>query len=212
MKMTYYISGPMRGVPRYNFPAFNRAAERLRSEGHEAINPAEEDVAIGLDPAKMPDDWDWSRLPPGFDLADFAARDIESIKRADGIFMLPGWKQSEGATAEYHIAKWLGLVIVDSCTSAPAERKKFPIATGLLDYFPDAVWAVARCSWAGGQQHNPGEPLHWSRDKSNDHADCMMRHFMERGTVDEDGVRHMTKTVWRAMALLQLEIEEARDG
>lgn len=34
-----------------------------------------------------------------------------------------------------------------------------------------------------------------------------MRHFVERGTLDTDGIRHSAKLAWRAMALLQKEIE-----
>lgn len=86
-------------------------------------------------------------------------------------------------------------------------RKEVPIASGVLDYFPDAIAAVAACSWVGNEQHNPGEPLHWAREKSTDQSDCLIRHFMERGKLDTDGVRHSAKTAWRALALLQLEIE-----
>jgi hypothetical protein len=89
-------------------------------------------------------------------------------------------------------------------------RKRLPIATGVVDYFPDALAAIAAVSWAGNEQHNPGEPLHWSRGKSDDHPDCLMRHFLERGTVDDDGMRHTAKMAWRALAILQLEIEDER--
>jgi hypothetical protein len=34
-----------------------------------------------------------------------------------------------------------------------------------------------------------------------------MRHFLERGTLDKDGIRHSAKVAWRALAILQLEIE-----
>lgn len=91
--------------------------------------------------------------------------------------------------------------------SDPKARKRIPLATGLLDYFPDALADVAGLSLVANEQHNPGEPLHWSRHKSNDHDDCLMRHFMERGTVDSDGIRHRAKVAWRALAALQLEIE-----
>jgi len=90
-------------------------------------------------------------------------------------------------------------------------RKGLPITTGVLDYFPDAIAEVARLSMVGNDQHNPGEPLHWARDKSTDHADCIVRHLMERGTVDTDGVRHSTKVAWRALALLQVELEKDAD-
>jgi hypothetical protein len=52
--------------------------------------------------------------------------------------------------------------------------------------------------------------MHWARGKSTDHADCIARHLIERGKVDTDGVRHSAKTAWRALALLQLEIEADR--
>jgi hypothetical protein len=88
-------------------------------------------------------------------------------------------------------------------------RKDTPIATGVLDYFPLAMAEVARVSKAGNDQHNPGQPLHWARGKSTDHADCVARHLLERGTVDEDGQRHSAKMAWRALALLQTELELA---
>lgn len=88
-------------------------------------------------------------------------------------------------------------------------RKDAPIARGVLDYFPNALAAVAELSRIGNEQHNPGQPMHWARDKSTDHADCILRHLIDRGTVDTDGVRHATKVAWRALALLQTEIEDA---
>lgn len=92
---------------------------------------------------------------------------------------------------------------------SPAARKAIPIATGVLDYFPDAICAVAECSRAGNEQHNPGKSLHWDRSKSQDESDAMIRHFLQRGTVDTDGIRHSVKVAWRALALLQKEIEAA---
>ena len=89
-------------------------------------------------------------------------------------------------------------------------RKAIPVATGCVDYFPDALAAVAELSRIGNDQHNPGQPLHWDRSKSTDEADSSMRHFVDRGTVDSDGVRHSAKVAWRALALLQKEIEKER--
>ena len=88
-----------------------------------------------------------------------------------------------------------------------ATRKAIPIATGFVDYFPLAMACVAELSRAGNEQHNPGKPLFWDRSKSQDHADCLMRHFIERGTLDSDGIRHSAKVAWRAMAALQKELE-----
>jgi len=90
------------------------------------------------------------------------------------------------------------------------ERKMYPIACGVLDYFPDALAAVSHVSYVGNQQHNPGQPLFWNRAKSQDHADTLVRHLLERGTRDTDGLRHTAKVAWRALALLQIEIEKEK--
>lgn len=88
-----------------------------------------------------------------------------------------------------------------------AARKNAPMARGLLDYFPNALALVAELSRIGNEQHNPGEPMHWAKEKSTDEADCIIRHLVDRGKLDTDGVRHSTKVAWRALALLQREIE-----
>src|ERR1039458_6711686 len=89
------------------------------------------------------------------------------------------------------------------------ERKQIPLASGVLDYFTSALIEVAKVSFKGNEQHNPGQPLHWARGKSMDHADTMLRHFTERGTIDTDGVRHSAKMCWRALAILEEELEAA---
>lgn len=91
------------------------------------------------------------------------------------------------------------------------ERKKLPVVTGVLDYFPDALAEVAAVSFLGNEQHNPGEPLHWAIEKSTDHPDCLGRHLIGRGTRDTDGGRHSAKLAWRALASLQLEIMAERE-
>jgi hypothetical protein len=87
------------------------------------------------------------------------------------------------------------------------QRKAMPLASGVLDYFPDALLVVAEVSRIGNEQHHPGEPLHWDKSKSTDEADALMRHLLDRGTLDSDGVRHTAKVAWRALALLQRELD-----
>ena len=94
--------------------------------------------------------------------------------------------------------------------SAAAERKALPIFSGVLLYFPDALLAVADVSKRGNDQHNPGEPLHWAKEKSADEGDALLRHLIDAGTLDTDGVRHSAKVAWRALALLQREIDAER--
>jgi hypothetical protein len=94
--------------------------------------------------------------------------------------------------------------------TSPAERKRYPVASGVLDYFPDALVEIARVSFEGNEQHNPGERLHWARGKSTDESDALIRHFLQRGEIDSDGMRHSAKMAWRALALLQKEIEASQ--
>lgn len=90
-------------------------------------------------------------------------------------------------------------------------RKQTPMYMGLIRYFPDALAAVAQVSFIGNEKHNPGEPLHWSRGKSDDHLDCVIRHAVEAGTIDpDDQCLHAAKLAWRALANLQIEIEERK--
>ena len=89
----------------------------------------------------------------------------------------------------------------------PKERKKYCIYSGVLKYFPKAIMEVSRVSLAGNQQHHPDKPLHWDRSKSTDEADALARHLIESGTFDTDGIRHTAKCAWRALALLEKELE-----
>lgn len=85
-------------------------------------------------------------------------------------------------------------------------RKNIPMARGLLDYFPNALAAVAELSLIASKQHNHGDDMHWEISKSTDHADCILRHMVDRGTNDTDGVAHSTKVAWRALAQLEVEL------
>jgi hypothetical protein len=87
-------------------------------------------------------------------------------------------------------------------------RKDTPIYSGVLRYFPRALAYIAKVSKAGNDKHNPGQPLHWSKGKSNDHGDCVARHLIEAGTLDpDDNLLHSGKLAWRALALLETELE-----
>jgi hypothetical protein len=93
------------------------------------------------------------------------------------------------------------------------ERKEIPIFSGVLNYFPLAVAAVARVSKRGNDKHNPGEPIHWARGKSMDHEDCIARHLIDVDTVNPETGEYddAAALAWRALALLQM-LEEGRLG
>lgn len=90
-----------------------------------------------------------------------------------------------------------------------AARKRIPLFSGVIAYFPDALAGVARVSFEGNEKHNPGEPLHWSRGKSDDHEDCIARHTLDafKATSLREKVEHMRCRAWRALAALQLAEE-----
>jgi hypothetical protein len=85
------------------------------------------------------------------------------------------------------------------------ERKDTPVFSGVLKYFPNALKEVAKCSKAGNDQHHPDKPLHWDMDKSKDEYDALTRHLIDHtiDPVDTDGILHLTKVAWRALAGLE---------
>ena len=90
-----------------------------------------------------------------------------------------------------------------------ATRKETPMFEGVIKYFPDALAEVAQLSKSGNDKHNPGQPLQWSKHLSNDHADCIVRHLCRKGEIDPgSGLSETVAIAWRALALLQIEIEE----
>ena len=122
-------------------------------------------------------------------------------------------ESAASVASEPDSSKRTGRRFIDRLTSS--ERKEFPMCTGFVDYFPDAMAAVSHISWLGNQKHNPGEPLHHARGKSMDHSDCLVRHASTRYDQDpayEDDILaevfHTAETAWRAMALLQELMEE----
>jgi len=121
--------------------------------------------------------------------------DIEAIPQEKGIELPQG-----------------GIEFTEEQTPIKFTRKQTPIFTGVLNYFPDAIREVAKCSYAGQQQHNPDKPLAWDRSKSGDELDALTRHLLETGTIDTDGIRHSAKVAWRALANLQKEIENDNEA
>jgi hypothetical protein len=85
----------MSGLPNLNFPAFNRAAVRLRNLRWEVVNPVE----VNPDPNA-----NWLHC-----IAD----DLRAMDGCTAICMLPGWEASFGARIEHLAAQKMGLDIFD---------------------------------------------------------------------------------------------------
>lgn len=88
-------------------------------------------------------------------------------------------------------------------------RKGIPLHKGLFAYFPSALAAVAQVSRVCNDKHNPGQPIHWSKENSNDHQDALLRHLIDTASDPEardpeDGTLLAAKVAWRALANLQV--------
>lgn len=82
--MKLYIAGPMTGLPKYNYAAFNDAATLLKSVGYEVLNPARQGF--------------------GKEYHEYLELAMADVFACDGIALLPGWEDSPGAKAEVALA------------------------------------------------------------------------------------------------------------
>ena len=105
--MRIYLAGPMSGMPDLNFPAFERARNKLRAEGHEVFCPAEATLNAGWEVSEsLNSDPNFRREVLAIDLAWICAN-------AEAIALLPQWERSVGATAERATGIALGLLIME---------------------------------------------------------------------------------------------------
>ena len=115
--MRIYLAGPMRGIPEFNFPAFFAITEALRAQGHEVFNPAERDNEHhGVDISKGNSTGDEALAAStfGFNLREALGCDLAWIcAHAEAIALLPGWQNSNGATAERAVGVALNLKILE---------------------------------------------------------------------------------------------------
>ena len=105
-----YVSGPMTGIPRFNFPLFDEVTAELRKDGWTVYNPAEHDRQIA------PNIEQWPGFAagdpagcPAFDRAGSLRWDFATIaERVNAIVMLPRWERSSGACGERYVAEQTG--------------------------------------------------------------------------------------------------------
>lgn len=99
--MKLYLAGPMRGIERHNFPAFDTTSTLLRISGHEVFNPADHDREIGFSEETIE--------VPEATLHQMMRWDLARVMEVDAVVFLPGWQASRGACAERVVAHYLGL-------------------------------------------------------------------------------------------------------
>ena len=92
--MKIYLSGQISGTElSYTRKRFGDVADTLHALGHEVTNP----LCNGLSEA---DPWE-----------AHMAKDIIALLQCEGIYMLAGWEESQGARLEHALAKEGGLVV-----------------------------------------------------------------------------------------------------
>ena len=103
--MKIYISGPMTGLPEYNYPAFFECERMLKEKFP---------LAIILNPARIDDGlvYKYSNTRE-----HYIRKSVEMVLQATDMFMLPGWENSAGAKLEALIAKEVGLTFYGSVKS-----------------------------------------------------------------------------------------------
>lgn len=96
--ITYYLSGPMRGLPDHNFPAFLAVEEALT----EKLGKINEGRYTIRNPAR---NFDGDQSLP---TETYMQADIQHVLDSDIIVLLPGWEKSEGAKLEVRVAQATG--------------------------------------------------------------------------------------------------------
>lgn len=117
--MKFYVSGAMRGVPQFNFPAFDSVTKQLRQCGHDVVNPAEHDRKVDPHIETRPgfEDGTAETIVP---LSKLLAWDIRQITRCDAIVVVTtsgDWKKSAGVGVELQVARELGLRVFYASSS-----------------------------------------------------------------------------------------------
>lgn len=113
---TYYLSGPMRGKPNYNFPVFHDVEDALWEWLADQLSDVRDDEV--LNPAN---DFEGDPSRP---VTDYMEVDLRQVLAADVLVLLPGWRDSEGVTREVSVAVWTGKRFMEATQSVNALNDK----------------------------------------------------------------------------------------
>src|SRR3546814_11609611 len=94
------------------------------------------------------------------------------------------------------------VMVTASAPSLPddaTKRLEYPMADGLVDYFPDALAEVSRLSHTATKQQHPDKPLHWDRSTSSPHRNKIMSHLADAGELAHKGMPPSPPVAWRAL-------------
>ncbi len=173
-----YISGPMTGIAGHNFAAFDAAELALREKGWRVVSPANIARKNGVSEGSSVD---------SEELRQIQEQDLEALLTCKAVFMLKGWRDSKGAKAEFHVAKWLQLEVQ---FEAGAETPIEAVSEGLDPKGAEGdkkapVWLFPPCmleeaSWVHGLGAKKYGPWNWRKSKkvkASTYISAVNRHF-----------------------------------
>lgn len=216
-KKKIYIAGPMRGLPEYNFPAFDAAKKELEAIGWEVVSPADLDRQAGFDPSSLPWDFDWDTLPANFSLHDAIERDVHALKQCQAIYLLEGWKDSKGAQAEKALAEWLGLEVGYQEVDEPADGQTIVNEKGGKQSFiaarfdcipPKALRLLAQCLGFGARKYGKDN---WRNIPLEDNLAHAMNHLNEWNAGDRSEP-HLVNALARTTFALTQAVEAGQQA
>jgi nucleoside 2-deoxyribosyltransferase len=171
MAQVIYIAGPMSGKPMLNFDAFDHAKDFLKEGGWDVISPADLNRFVH----------GWGEFPTEKQVAASQTKaltkeqrwqiiltDFSLLYQCDAIFMLHGWENSPGATAELGLAQFLGLEINFAEDSYRSDDIKMQVAGRAAhntkfnkdrgrDQVCDGYCAFEECVCPEGEEPEAGE-------------------------------------------------------
>jgi hypothetical protein len=110
-KLKIYISGPMTGYKDYNYPKFEKIADKLRKKGYDVVNPSSE-VKPMLSNGKEVTVDELHEMINNGEISEkeawrcFLRGDVVALMiKCNAIYMLKNWKNSKGARMERTNAK-----------------------------------------------------------------------------------------------------------
>jgi hypothetical protein len=116
--MIIYLAGPMTGLPRHNFDAFDDATAEIERAGHCVVSPANLSRGLGAT------DWEGNTIECD-DTNRYATcmrRDIQAVMLSDAIYVLSGWQESRGAKIEVALAQVLAIPVIDYSSGLPIKE------------------------------------------------------------------------------------------
>lgn len=106
-RMKIFISGPMRGLPNYNFDKFDSVEKWLIAAGYDVVNPAH--ISRSYKETTILNNKD--------KFNEMVKRQLSALEQCDAILVLDNWEKPEGVKTEIQHALKHNLLVIFEKTS-----------------------------------------------------------------------------------------------